>query len=472
MIQISKSEFLDYRSCAKGWWLKHRKPHAVSRPSPSAFDRMLMADGYAVEAEAKKLVATWPHHDACTFQRIFDAGTLYARADLVHDLGGGTIDLYEIKGSTSLKSSSGGQDHVDDACFQTLVAERAGVTVRAVYIMHVNGEYTRAGAVDPAELLVIIDVTSEVRARSAGIGDEIEAAITLIATNAIDERGCTCRHIGKASHCASFGYFNPEIPENSAYLLPRISRKRLETLDGEQRLAIDHITEKDVTPAQLPIWRALASREPLIDRTAIGAFLEPLRWPLHFYDYETFAAAVPIADGHRPQQAMPVQFSLHRLAADGRLDHAEFLADGPGQQAELVAALGAAFADEGSAIVWNKSFEKGCNDRMADLLPDAAAFLEGINERIVDLMDPFKAHYVHPGFGGSTSIKKVLPILCPDLHYDPGAVHDGAGAMEAWIRMVETSDPAERTRLATELKDYCRLDSLAMVEIFQVLRAL
>jgi hypothetical protein len=471
MIQMSKSDFLDYRNCAKGWWLKHRKPDAVSWPAPSAFDRMLMADGYAVEAEAKRLVATWPHRDACTFQRVFDSGSLYARADLVHDLGEGAIDLYEIKGSTSLKSSSG-QDHVDDACFQTLVAERAGVSVRSVYIMHVNGEYARGGAIDPAALLAIVDVTADVRARSAAIDEEIEAAIALIGTDVIDERGCTCRHVGKASHCASFAYFNPDIPENSAYLLPRISRKRLETLDSEQRLAIEHVTEKDVTPAQRPIWLALASGAPLIDRTAIGAFLEPLQWPLHFYDYETFAAAVPIADGHRPQQAMPVQFSLHRLAADGRLDHAEFLADGPGQQAELVAALRASFADEGSAIVWNKSFEKGCNDRMADLLPDAAVFLTGVNERTVDLMDPFKAHYVHPGFGGSTSIKKVLPILCPHLHYDPGAVHDGAGAMEAWIHMVQTSDPAERTRLATELKDYCRLDSLAMVEIFQVLRAL
>lgn len=468
-MQISKSDFLDYRSCAKGWWLKRRKPDAVSWPAPGAFDRMLMADGYAVEAEAKKLVATWPHHEACSFQRVFDAGSIHARADLVHDLGGGVVDLYEIKGSTSLKSSSG-QDHVDDASFQTLVAERSGVTVRAVYIMHVNGDYARAGAIDPAGLLVIVDVTSEVRARSAGIGEEIEAAIALLAADAIDERGCTCRHSGKASHCASFAYFNPDIPENSAYLLPRISRARLATLDGEQRLAIEQVTEKDVTPAQLPIWRALASGAPQIDGPAIGAFLKQLQWPLHFYDYETFAAAVPLGEGHRPQQAMPVQFSLHRLSEDGTLDHAEFLADQPGQQAELVAALRDAFASEGSAIVWNKSFEKGCNDRMAALLPGAAAFLDDVNQRTVDLMDPFKVDYVHPAFGGSTSIKKVLPVICPHLHYDPGAVHDGAGAMEAWIRMVGTSHPAERDRLMTELKDYCRLDSFAMVEIFKVLR--
>ena len=87
-------------------------------------------------------------------------------------------------------------------------------------------------------------------------------------------------------------------------------------------------------------------------------------------------------------------------------------------------------------------------------------------------MDPFKADYVHPQFRGSTSIKKVLPVLCPHLRYDLDAIYDGAGAMEAWIRMVETSDPVLRARLEAELKDYCRLDSFAMVEIFKVLRAL
>ena len=104
---------------------------------------------------------------------------------------------------------------------------------------------------------------------------------------------------------------------------------------------------------------------------------------------------------------------------------------------------------------------------MAQLLPAFALFLENINARTVDLMDLFKADYVHPGFNGSTSIKKVLPMLCPHLHYDNQTVHDGAGAMEAWITMVETRDEAVRQRLASELRAYCKLDSLAMVEILK-----
>lgn len=471
VLQISKSDFLDFRSCAKSWWLKRRKPDVVSWPAPSAFDRMLMKDGYAVEAEAKRLVATWPHHAACSFQREFSAGQLFARADLVHDHGDGAIDIYEIKGSTSLKSS-GGQDHIDDGGFQLLVAELSGTPVRAVYIVHVNGEYSRQGQIDPAQLLVIVDVTAEVHARAEALRAEIEEAVALLNSDAIDETGCTCRHLGSiANRCASFGYFNPDIPETSAHLLPRISKARLAKLDGEGRLAIDLVTEADITAAQAPVWKALASGEPVINVQAIRTFLAQLKWPLHFYDYETFASAVPLADGHRPQQAMPVQFSLHRLSEDGAVEHFEYLADRPGQQAELIDALRAACLVEGTAIAWNKSYEMSCNNRMAKLVPSSAPFLDSLNERTIDLMDPFKSDYVHAGFEGSTSIKKVLPILCPHLRYDKSAVHDGAGAMEAWITMVSTSGE-ERTRLQRELKDYCRLDSLAMVEIFNFLRRL
>ncbi len=109
---------------------------------------------------------------------------------------------------------------------------------------------------------------------------------------------------------------------------------------------------------------------------------------------------------------------------------------------------------------------------MTTLLPDKAEFLLGLNERTVDLMDPFKSDYVDIRFGGSTSIKKVLPILCPDLQYAVDAVHDGAGAMEAWLQMVDTPNDAIRERLAEELRAYCGLDTMAMVAIFRFLKSI
>src|SRR3546814_5149170 len=71
-----------------------------------------------------------------------------------------------------------------------------------------------------------------------------------------------------------------------------------------------------------------------------------------------------------------------------------------------------------------------CNSAMAGMFPDLAEFLGELNRRTVDLMDVFKEDYVDAAFLGSTSIKKVLPVLCPDLKYDEDAVHDGARSEE------------------------------------------
>lgn len=430
---------------------------------------MLMRDGYAVEAQVKLLVESWPDTDQLTFQRIFDAEHCYARADLVREYPDGSIDIYEIKGSTSLKSSTG-SDHIDDAGFQAAVAKMLGFEVRSASIIHVNGDYVRAGDIDPAALLIIVDVTAEVAEREAELASEIAAALQYFAQAEIDEKGCTCRLIGSLDrHCASFSYFNPDIKFPSAHNLPRISAKALAKLDGEGRLAIQDVSDDDVTEGQVAVLRAFQTGQPQISAGEIAKFLIKLIWPLYFYDYETFASAIPIADGHRPQQQLPVQFSLLRLDENGELAHFEFLADRPGQEKALCAALIASAGERGSAIVWNESFETSCNKRLATLLPEHTEFFSQLNARTVDLMIPFKEVYVHPAFEGSISIKKVLPVLCPQLQYPIDAVHDGAGAMEAWSEMASTQDAARREKLRQELLAYCHLDSLAMVEIFKVL---
>src|SRR3546814_11607178 len=110
-----------------------------------------------------------------------------------------------------------------------------------------------------------------------------------------------------------------------------------------------------------------------------------------------------------------------------------------------------------------------CNSAMAGMFPDRAEFLGELNRRTVDLMDVFKEDYVDAAFLGSTSIKKVLPVLCPDLKYDEDAVHDGAGALAAWLSLIETADEAERERIAGELRAYCPLEPLASGELSRFL---
>lgn len=124
--------------------------------------------------------------------------------------------------------------------------------------------------------------------------------------------------------------------------------------------------------------------------------------------------------------------------------------------------------EPGSIVSWHASFEKTQNRVMAVMFPDKEPFLLDINERMMDLEDVFKTAYVDARFEGSTSIKKVLPVVCPRLNYDDLEVKDGSLAMEAWQRMINAA-PDEAEKIANDLLRYCERDTLAMAEIYRFL---
>jgi hypothetical protein len=70
---------------------------------------------------------------------------------------------------------------------------------------------------------------------------------------------------------------------------------------------------------------------------------------------------------------------------------------------------------------------------------------------------------------GSHSIKYVLPALVPELSYDDLTIADGEMAMLAYARLAKINPPEEKEKIRQDLLAYCRLDTLAMVRIWQKL---
>jgi hypothetical protein len=121
-------------------------------------------------------------------------------------------------------------------------------------------------------------------------------------------------------------------------------------------------------------------------------------------------------------------------------------------------------------VAYNASFERSVLAELALVQEQWAAQLEAVARRLWDLLEIFRRYYQDPGFGGSNSIKHVLPVLVPELSYSVLEVQDGTAAQAAWNRLLASPSAAERGRLEAALRAYCGQDSLAMVEIFRVLR--
>jgi hypothetical protein len=68
---------------------------------------------------------------------------------------------------------------------------------------------------------------------------------------------------------------------------------------------------------------------------------------------------------------------------------------------------------------------------------------------------------------GSWSLKAVLPTIGTDLDYGAlEGVHEGTEASGAYLKAIAPgADPAEVERIRSQLLEYCRYDTLALVEL-------
>jgi hypothetical protein len=135
----------------------------------------------------------------------------------------------------------------------------------------------------------------------------------------------------------------------------------------------------------------------------------------------------------------------------------------------LVTTLTSDIASRGSVVVYHKSFEASQLRKLAEKFPDYGSKLAAIADRLWDLEDIFKHRYKHPAFRGSTSIKNVLPVLVPSLSYKELAIQRGDAAQTLWNVMISCTNTAQKSRMIENLRAYCKLDTLAMVEIYQAL---
>lgn len=366
--------------------------------------------------------------DRVLFQPRFEWKEFTCISDIVSIVEPGVVDLYEIKASTSAKT-----EHEFDLAFQTAVIEGSGLSVRNIFVIHVNNQYVRHGEIEANKITHIQDVTEKVRAKGELTAKYMPLALDVVNSDKMPDP-------------------DPE--------LAKLGSK-------QEWLKI----YENIFPSAPKVWPS--DIKPTINKEAIKDFLGQLKYPLYFLDYETMSGLIPYFDGHRPYQQVPMQYSLHILRSpDAELEHHEFLhSENSDPSRPLVEQLISDIGIEGSVIVWFEGFEKARNSELGDMLPEYKEAMEAINDRVVDLIIPFKQKwYDDPRFEGSASIKKVLPVLCPELSYKTLGIQEGGSAQRLWMEAVlDGTREAEKDQILADLLEYCKLDTLAMVEIYSAL---
>lgn len=356
------------------------------------------------------------------FQPTVVADELTCRADIVEkDRDGWTIN--EVKAATRVK-----KEYPYDVAFQRICFENAGIKIGETNLIHINNQYIRQGEVEPEKLFTPEDITDAVSEKISEVKRLIPMALEVLKRREEPDKKLL-------ASCP-----NPKTCEYLKIYLESIGQK-LET----QKI------------------------EEVTDAAGINEKLAELKYPLYFLDYETYSSAIPPFDGTRPYQNIPFQYSLLvRDQPGAAVRPTEFLArrfENP--IPALLSQLRHDFGPQGSVIVWNESFEKGCNEEMARMEPEFADFLKSVNDRVFDLMIIFKLKnqlYTRNVFQKSASLKKVLPVICPELSYESLEIQEGAVASALWPVLTDSETfEAEKEKLADDMLIYCKRDTEAMV---------
>ncbi len=427
----------------------------------------------------------------------------YCAVDILHMNGDGW-DIFEVK-SSSFPEFDGQESKLEkyapDIAYQKWVLNECGVKVKGTYLVCLNNNYVRQGALDIQQLFVIHDIKEMVDNEYLKVTTRVKQAMKVIDSEQepdidLSER---CQNPYK---CAFWNYCKQkhDVPSPSVFDIYGGNgrggftfKKKLDCYH-QGLVKFEDLRSKNIGPIQnMQIEAALTGKE-FINPEGIRKFLEKLTYPLYFLDFETMQDAVPRYDGAKVYAQITFQYSLHIKEREsvstfvdaGKLKytktanyitHREFLApsDGSDPRRPLAEQLCRDIPMDACTLAYNKMFECGRIRELAALYPDLAPHLLNIADHIVDLIDPFHAGcYYVPAMGGSFSIKSVLPALFPndpelDYHNLDERCQNGGNAMTLFPA-IQFMAPEEAAASREALLRYCELDTWAMVKVWEKLK--
>jgi hypothetical protein len=491
--KISKSKFMAGVQCSKRLYLEVHYPELAEEVDDGRMQQgwevgllaqQMFPGGVNVAADYKhlsdairdtrELVAN--REVPVIFEAAFEHNGVLVRTDVLRRNAAG-FHLTEVKSSTKIKP-----EHTDDVSIQKYVMGGCGLQVKETNVMYLSRDYVYDGAVGADGRRVYdtsrLFATEEVQPQSDGqVSRTLEEQFRVLAQPQPP-------HVRPSSQCNSpydcefYDHCHPVWGDGDIGSLP-IAGCKIEALRDAGITLIDQLPSQIVLSEQFHLTAkeckfALGAKARVVQiAPELAAELEALHYPLHFMDFETVFPALPLFAGLRPYDQLPFQWSVDVLSKPGaEVKHHEFLAtDTSDPRRDFISSLCAVMGESGNIVVYNQTFESLRLKELAASLPEFAGRIRNIQGRLWDLLPRMRKHVYHPAFGGSYSLKYVLPALVPEMTYDGMEVGNGTEAGIAWESLVRGGlDQVERDRIEKALRAYCGQDTLAMVKLVERLQ--
>ncbi len=477
---LTTAKYLNGIHCLKRLWYEEKhteKASPISLSQQRLFDQRKAVktlahcqfpEGVYIDAKdpdvaVRQTKTAMRRGESCLFDAAFRSNGAFVRCDILQkDKKGWRI--IEIRTSKKIK-----KEYLLNLALQRHILDTYDIPISATQLMLLNEECVYP---DLSNLFVFEDVTDKVNLLKQGVPDYLSTFKTTLYRDVepnvlIGKNLCNQPHrCPYKTSCWAF------VPKNSVFTIPRIKDPEATALaeNGIFRLS-DLPADFSLTPVQSTYVDSVLENKPVIDRVAIRQELANLQYPIHFLDFETDSPAIPRFDGFKVHEEFPFQYSCHVLQSDGVVTHHEYLhTDITDPRLPLLKSLLAHIADRGSIVVYNLSLERRILRGLTESFPEYTPALQSIIKRLWDQLTILRKHYEHPDFCGSKSLKVVLPVLVPSLSYKTLDIQEGGAAPAVWNLMLSANNETEKNEWINRLRAYCKLDTLAMLEIHKVLQ--
>ena len=381
------------------------------------------------------------------------------------------VSIYEVKSSTYIKDI-----YLHDIAYQTWVLKKLGLKVKKSYIIYINSEYIREKEFDINKYFIINDVTNKI---NLDIVEENVINLKKIINSNIEPNIDLSVNCDTPYYCPFFKYCTKSLIHPNIFDIGwRTSfNKKLECYYNGIISYTDALNNANLgEKAKVQVETYLGIIKEKVNINKIKKFLDSLDYPLYFLDFESYQETIPSIIGTKPYQQICFQYSLHYyLKKDGELYHKEYLSNdyNGNPMYGLCKRLCEDIPLNSVILVYNDIFEKGRLREMADFFPEFREHLLNIESHIIDLLPIFRNQdYYIKDIGDGASIKKVLPALFPNDptldYHNLEQVHKGDEASNAYLSLKDLSKEDEE-KLRLNMLKYCKLDTYAMVKIYQKL---
>lgn len=374
---------------------------------------------------------------------------------------------YEVKSSAKISAN-----YILDASLQYWVIRGTGLPLADISLITINNQYVKNGPLDLRKLFNFRSVRKEALANSAMITEKIAALKAVVNSAQLPDIKISEQCFSPYA-CNFMGHCWKSVPKGSVFEISGVSKvEQFALYNNGYRLITDIPKENALDRFANIHIDAVKNNTVIKDVPAIKAFLAKAAYPLYFMDFETFMPAIPLYDGTKPYQHLPFQYSIHYKKEKGAAaEHIEFLAEqGDDPRKAFLLSLLEHTQGEGTILVYDALMERNVLNGLKKDFPEYTAEIDARLNRLLDLSIPFQERsYYHPAMKNSISIKSILPALVPDLSYDQLPISSGSMAMIAFENLRLETDMFKILDVREQLLAYCKMDTWAMVKLFEVL---